>query len=196
MYGALQAKPFIYTYVQDTVEIVHGPSCKRERELHLTRCSHDGIPLYERRTGGGTVVLGPGMVVTIVVGERGNVSATGCFNAIHDAMIMLLCNAGIRGIERSGISDLSFNNRKILGSSLYMGNSPRLFYYQSSLLVAHDPALFERYLLHPPREPGYRGQRTHTDFCTSLTAQGFSAETAAIADVFQQHLGDTLRLPS
>ncbi|MBN1575870.1 MAG: hypothetical protein JW913_04915 [Chitinispirillaceae bacterium] len=192
MYGALRPKPFVCAYEQQTVEIVCGPSCRPGDEIRIDRCEADGIHIVERRNGGGTVVLGPGMVITLIVGERRGAPATVCFTGIHDAMIALLGDAGINDVVRSGISDLSVNDRKILGSSLYLGTRPFLYYYQSSLLVAPDLSLFERYLRHPPREPGYRRRRSHREFCTSLAEENCTRSTHAIKELFNARLAGYL----
>jgi len=190
LFGALQPKPFVSVYRQSAIEVVHGPSCRRPvDEIYLDRCDNDGIPVIERRGGGGTVVLAPGMVVTIVVGQRiVTHPATTYFKRIHDVMIGILERIGIRGIEKSGISDLSLHDRKILGSSLYMGTNPPFFYYQSSLLVAPDLSLFEKYLRYPPREPDYRRKRSHGSFCTSLCEEGYTVTADAIYHLFSKQL--------
>ena len=193
MYGALQPKPFIFVYEQRRIEVVHGPSCQPQKEINLDRCLNDDVAIEERRGGGGTVVLGPGMIITIIVGERsGILPATVYFNRIHDAMIALFDDVGISGVTRNGVSDLAIKNRKILGSSLYLGTRPRYYYYQSSLLVAPDFSLFERYLCHPSREPDYRMHRSHCDFCTSLVAEGFSVTAATLGEVFFSRLSGYL----
>jgi lipoate---protein ligase len=189
MYGASRSRPFVLTYEQERVEVVGGPSLRRETEIHIGRCLKDEVPVYERRGGGGTVVLAPGMVITIVVDDRpSGVGATTLFNMIHDSMITLLQEQGIRGVVRCGISDLAIDGRKILGSSLYMGNHPFFYYYQSSLIVDADLGLLDRYLKHPPREPDYRGGRTHRDFCTSLARAGRSISSASIRELFDNRL--------
>jgi lipoate---protein ligase len=193
LYGAIRPKPFIFVYEHSSTEIVHGPSCRREEEIRLEKCQEDGVPVVERRNGGGTVVLSPGMVVTVIVGERYNLSAAVCFNRIHDAMIALLSGAGIPDIVRNGISDLSINNRKILGSSLYLGTRPSFYYYQSSLLVAPDLSLFERYLYYPPREPGYRHRRPHRDFCTSLAQEGHAIAAPTVVELISARLPEYLQ---
>ncbi|MBN1758975.1 MAG: lipoate--protein ligase family protein [Chitinispirillaceae bacterium] len=189
VYGASRKKPFVYTYLQDHVEVVGGPSCKSGVEIFTGRCENDGIPIRDRRGGGGTVVLAPGMVITIIVDDRPEgVSATGIFNMIHNCMIGLLQGRGIGNVERSGISDLSINERKILGSSLYMGTRPFLYYYQSSLMVSPDLSLMDRYLRYPPREPQYRRGRSHRDFCTSLVEMEYGVTPEEIRDLFEADL--------
>jgi len=189
IYGAGAPKPFVFSYVQERVEIVHGPSCRIEKELHFDRCIRDGIAVSRRRGGGGTVVLSPGMVITVVVGRRRkNEGALAIFSRIHDAMIAILDPEKSFNIQKAGISDLAVSGRKILGSSLYMQRSPYRYYYQSSLMVTSDCMLFARYLSPPPREPHYRQGRPHETFCTTLINEGCTLPPEAIAHSFVKDL--------
>jgi lipoate-protein ligase A len=140
----------------------------------------------------------PGVVVTIVVGERELKSAHAAgeihaiFDTIHDAMTGLLSPFIERGIAGKGISDLAIGEKKVLGSSLYLGRNPDFYYYQSSLMVDCDCLLIERYLKHPPREPGYRSGRSHADFCTSLAREGASISPSEIIRLFSENLAGLL----
>ncbi|MDG5815317.1 hypothetical protein QA601_09520 [Chitinispirillales bacterium ANBcel5] len=175
MYGAIARQfPYVEVYQQKEIEIVHGPSCKQENEIMLERCAADGVTVEQRRGGGGTVVLSPGVLVTVIVGERErSQTALDIFKKIHDAFIGALNIAGIYGVEHRGISDLAIKEKKILGSSLYMGRKPDRYYYQSSLMVCSDLSLLNDYLFHPPTEPQYRAGRSHMDFCTTLHKEGY-----------------------
>lgn len=189
LYGAAQhEKPFVLTYDQDTCEIVHGPSCNVKKEIEVNSCIEDGVPVIERRGGGGTVVLSKGMCITIAVGHRADRNALPIFNAIHSGMISLLEANGINGLQQQGISDITIDNKKILGSSLYLGTNPPLFYYQSCLMVCSDISLLGRYLKHPPREPQYRNNRVHSAFCTTLHQAGYNMPTEMISSIFRDHL--------
>jgi len=193
MYGALQPKPFIRVYEQTELEVVLGPSCSAEKEVYSEKCISDSVPLIERRGGGGTVILAPGMVVTVIVGERPLAyTALQIFDKIHSVMIKILCEAGITSVEKKGISDLAISNKKVLGSSLYMGTNPRLYYYQSSLMVDADTEFISRYLKHPPREPDYRSGRSHEEFCTTLKQQGITCSSADICRIFNSKMGQYL----
>jgi lipoate-protein ligase A len=187
--GAQAVKPFVFTYLQETIEVVYGPACKPDIEIRRERCALDGVPIIKRRGGGGTVALSPGMVVTVIVGERQKGGgALEIFSSIHDAMIALLETQGIAGLEKTGISDVAIAGKKVLGSSLYLQHEPFFYYYQSSLLVAPDNSLFDKYLNYPPREPLYRKGRTHGDFCTTLSRHAPQLSPQAVACLFNGEL--------
>lgn len=192
IYGSRQNLPFVYTYEQKRTEIVYGPACNPENEINTDLCLSDSIPLIKRRGGGGTVILSPGVVVTLIVGKRNSRTALEIFDNIHDSMIYLLKKLGINSVERKGISDLAIKNRKILGSSLYLGSDPQLYYYQSSLMVQSDSSLMNKYLKHPPKEPNYRKNRPHSSFCTTICQQGLDISPDRIVSLFNESIGSML----
>lgn len=194
LFGACRELPYAFTYLQEETEIVHGPACKPEREIHLDICRRDNVPVNARRGGGGTVVLSPGMIITVIVGHRrSDEGIKDVYHRIHRPMLHLLAyHFDIHGRE-SGISDLSIGEKKIMGSSLYLQSNPRLFFYQSSLMVASDPTLISRYLQHPPKEPEYRRARPHEEFCTTLRREGFTENIERIQKLFSCELTHILR---
>jgi lipoate-protein ligase A len=188
--GAAGEMPFAYLYEQQHVEVVHGPSFVAEKEVFVDRCAVDGVPITERRGGGGTVVLSPGTLVIIAVGEQrgGRELAQSVFHRVNGAVIAALRMAGIDNAVEAGISDIAVGGRKALGSSLYMGSKPPLFYYQSSLMVSNDLMLMDRYLRHPPREPSYREGRGHGEFCTTLRECGLTVRTDELIHLIEAEL--------
>ena len=188
IYGALQPKPFVFVYEQSLIEVVHGPSCKPQQEIDTDNCMLDSVPVVERRGGGGTVVLAPGVVITIIIGMRRGETSGAFFDKIHHGMINVFKNQGFDNIEMKGISDLAIGDKKILGSSLYLGSNPRMYYYQSSLMVQSDISLLSRYLRHPLREPDYRQKRNHEGFCTTLKDSGVDISPEKICQLFRSEL--------
>ena len=69
-------------------------------------------------------------------------------------------------IAFQGTSDLTWQGRKFSGNS--MRCKRRYLLYHGTLLYDFDLSRIDRYLLTPPREPSYRGGRTHRDFVTNL----------------------------
>ena len=187
--------PFALVYEQDAVEVVHGPSFRADDEIFAGRCAADGVAVAARRGGGGTVVLAPGTLVIVAVGERrgGREGALDVFGRVHAGVAGALRGAGVDGVDRAGISDLAVGGRKILGSSLYLGSRPPLFYYQASLLVSCDLGLLDRYLRHPPKEPEYRKGRSHSQFCTTLRGLGIQIDIGKLAGMIASELKNCLR---
>jgi lipoate---protein ligase len=189
LYGAIQQKkPFVFSYTQEACEIVHGPSCIVPDEIHIANCKAESVPVIERRGGGGTVVLSKGMCILIAVGFRDGRHALPIFNSIHSSLIKLLESFGIKNLKQQGTSDITINDHKILGSSLYLGSKPQLYYYQSCLMVSSDIHLLNRYLKHPPREPDYRKSREHNSFCTTLDNAGYSVPVQELSSLFSEKL--------
>jgi lipoate-protein ligase A len=192
--GTAVERPFVYLYEQQTVEIVHGPSFIASEEIFADRCAVDGVSIVERRGGGGTVVLSPGTLVILVAGDRIDERewAPGVFRRVNGAIIAALNKAGIGNTAHAGISDVAVDGRKVLGSSLYMGSRPPLFYYQASLLVSSDIGLLDRYLRHPPREPDYRRGRGHSEFCATLARSGLTVGMKELAGLIEAELRGAL----
>jgi hypothetical protein len=57
-----------------------------------------------------------------------------------------------------------------------------ILFYQASLLVSNDLAMFTRYLAMPARVPEYRNGRSHEEFCTTITQEGY---TVTVRDVMK-----------
>jgi lipoate-protein ligase A len=174
-------KPAFRLYEPDLPVVVLGAGRKAEEDVLLERTEADGVPLLRRRGGGGTVVLSPGQAVLALVSEVSSPFRNReYFHYINEWFREALAGLGVTGVEHRGISDLAISERKILGTSLYRRR--QVLFYQGSLLVSADLALFDRYLAFPSRAPEYRRGRPHGEFCTTLVRQGYTLSVSQILE--------------
>jgi lipoate-protein ligase A len=182
---AAGGKPVYRLYEPEGVSIVLGAGRSAAQDVFVERARADGVEILRRRGGGGTVVLSRGqLVLALVTGVASPFHNLQYFRAINHWFRRALEGLGVTGIEDRGISDLAIRERKILGTSMYRRRN--LLFYQASLLVDLDLALFERYLAHPYRVPEYRQQRPHREFCTTLRLEGC---TAALSEIVAELRG-------
>jgi lipoate-protein ligase A len=180
--------------VEEAREVVVVLSRSRDpgREVFLERCQADGVAVVVRPSGGGAVVLAPGVVVASVLSRADpRVRFPEPYfrrfcGAVADALIRF--GAATRIL---GVSDLAIGERKVAGSSLRLWQGWVLF--QVSVLVDVDVALLERYLRAPSREPAYRRGRSHRDFVTTLRDAGLAASTAIVVDAVRGALAGEVR---
>jgi lipoate-protein ligase A len=169
--------------------VVLGRGSKPERELLTDACALDGVPVLRRRGGGCAVVLDAGnVIVSAVLPVEGIGDNRRHFATISDWLIGGLTRLGIDGVRQDGISDLVLAQRKVGGSCIY--RTKGLLYYSASLLAEPRLELMERYLAHPPREPDYRGGRSHRDFVGRMA----DVTPRASASTLEQGLREELDL--
>jgi lipoate-protein ligase A len=177
-----QAGEAVYRlYEPQSTVVVLGAGRKLEEDVCLSAVQADGVPVLRRRGGGGTVVLSPGQAVLALVTEVASPFRNReYFRRINEWFRETLSALGVSGIEHRGISDLALGERKILGTSLYRRR--QLLFYQASLLVSPELSLFDRYLTFPSRVPDYRRGRPHSEFCTTLAAEGYPLSVARVLE--------------
>lgn len=160
-------------YAVDQVAVVIGRGGKADVELHRQAIADDGVAVLRRRGGGCSVVLDPGnVIVSLALPKAGLGGITSAFAELSSLMCELLAECGIPDVTQRGTSDLAVGERKLGGSCIHRMRG--LLYYSTTLLVAPDLDLLDRYLAHPPREPDYRRGRPHREFVITLRQMGFS----------------------
>ncbi|MCA1784984.1 MAG: lipoate--protein ligase family protein, partial [Desulfobacteraceae bacterium] len=160
-------QPGVAVYPFAFPAVVAGRGSDPDKEINLSLCTADGIPVFRRMGGGCAVFLDPGtLIVSIVLPAKGFAGIQRLFNFCNQLLIRGFAAMGLTGIFQDGISDLVLADRKVGGSSFY--RSKGIAYYTASLLVSTDLDVMERYLPHPPREPVYRRKRSHREFVTCL----------------------------
>jgi lipoate---protein ligase len=121
------------------------------------------------------------VVISLVFNHTPRPGPQAVFAQAGRTAMAMLSASGISGIALRGTSDLAIGERKIMGSAIYQGGS-QLFYH-AVLNVAQDPAILDRYLTHPRREPAYRQGRSHSDFVTSLLHEGYDRPLPDLIDL-------------
>ncbi|MDQ1355117.1 MAG: lipoate---protein ligase, partial [Acidobacteriota bacterium] len=166
---------------------VLGQSNFVEFSLHMENILEDNIPIYKRPSGGEAVVLSPRMVVVSIL-KRGDTFRAPrlYFKTYNEMIINVLHGLGVKELRAEGISDVCIRDRKILGSSIYRNKD--LVFYHAVLNVSEDIELMERYLKHPRLEPDYREGRSHREFVSSVSREGYALAPEEIRQAISKSL--------
>ena len=173
------SEPWLRVFEPTAVRLVIGRHQDPSRELVTANALADKVPMHRRVSGGGAVVLAPGMVV-VAIRLRNNEVGTTCYlDRVNAALIPAVLGISGHQLRCRGHGDLVMvdadgTERKVLGASLRQ--TSRMVVYLGVFLVADAIQLMERYLPPPSREPAYRGGRGHAGFCTHLGAISVQTE--------------------
>jgi len=164
--------------------VVLGRSSSAETEVDLHACRQDGIPVYRRSSGGGTIVTGPGCLMVALVLDFETYPQLQTIDAAHrfvlNKLACLLARppapnvAGVRvaGVRVAGISDLVIQPTASAPARKFSGNAMRCkrshLLYHGTLLYDFDLQRISRWLATPTRTPDYRHDREHVDFIANL----------------------------
>jgi lipoate---protein ligase len=172
-----EAQPWLRVFEPAAVRVVVGRGQDPAREVLVANARADGVPIHRRLSGGGTVVLAPGMVVVAL--RLANTRPGNAFwlDQVNRALIPAVADACGAVAIACGHGDLALAEtdgpaRKIVGASLRQ--NARWVAYLGVMLVADCTTLMDRYLASPSRRPDYRGDRRHAAFCTCLARHGAS----------------------
>ncbi|MDR3077237.1 MAG: lipoate--protein ligase family protein, partial [Planctomycetota bacterium] len=150
-----------------------------ENELDLPAMRRDGVELIRRSSGGGAVLLAPGVLCweavapLVWLAAEGRAGIRDAYAALNEPVVKAIGRLGAE-VFPAGVSDLAAADprpagwplRKVAGAAQLRRKSRVLVH--GSLLVDLDPALISRYLRPPSSEPEYRAGRNHVDFCLNL----------------------------
>ena len=150
--------------------VVVGYANKLAAEVNLPFCRGQGIPVYRRCTGGGTVLQGPGVLnysLVLRISDRTTglgISATNEFVlGRHQRALSTLLR---RPVQREGHTDLTIDSLKFSGNAQRRRKNCLLFH--GSFLLDLDLDLVAKTLSFPSQQPPYRNHRAHVDFLTNL----------------------------
>ena len=150
-----------------------------ERELLLDASGGFAIGVVRRQSGGGTVLLYPGVLCWEALASAGHIDRVHggkagirpAYDHLSRPVVDGLASLGI-AVFRAGVSDMSVRcgpggePRKVAGSAQYRHKDNVLVH--GALLVDADIGEMARYLAFPSAQPEYRRSRGHRDFCVSL----------------------------
>lgn len=161
----------LWEFAEPTV--VLGRSSQVALEIDLEACRRGGVAVLRRTSGGCAIVAGPGcLMYTLLLGVKRHPQLAAIDQAhawVLERLSQALVQAGA-DVRRAGTSDLAFESAGALLKC--SGNSLRLkqgyVLYHGTVLYDFPRELIERCLRQPPREPDYRGQRTHREFVENL----------------------------
>jgi len=150
--------------------VVLGYANKSSTEVNLAFCRQYGIPVLRRCTGGGTVLLGPGVLNYSLILRTDDsrpcqsIPATNKFilERHRDALAALACAP----VEWQGQTDLAIGGLKFAGNAQRRRRQFLLFH--GSFLLHLDMGLVEKALPLPSQQPDYRVNRSHADFLINL----------------------------
>ncbi|MCD8138689.1 MAG: hypothetical protein LUE17_02735 [Planctomycetaceae bacterium] len=148
-------------------------------EADVDAMRDDGVGLVRRQSGGGAVLLYPGVLcweawadlAEIDRRQEGGSGIRQSYAALSKPVVMGLAAVGITAFH-AGICDISVETdngvRKLAGTAQLRRRERALVH--GSLLVTADVTTLSRYLRFPSEQPDYRQGRDHADFCTTVAA--------------------------
>jgi len=183
-------QPFLFRFFESKQDVVVlSSSNKPEIEVNIQQCIKENVPILRRKGGGGTVVLGEGcLILTFAFYAKDVFGNNKYFHMINQLWIDALHHAGCHNLAQNGISDISYLDKKIAGTSIF--RKKHLLVYQGSLLVNPKMHLIEKLLAHPSREPEYRNGRSHDSFLTTIHQIGCPMATQELAIHCQNYFSD------
>jgi lipoate-protein ligase A len=166
--------------------VVMGASCRMRDEVNVDACRADDLPILRRTSGGGTVVVGPGVLcVSVFLPEAWSPELNTVDRAqryVLESIASAIRRAG-PGVDVQGRGDLALAGRKCAGSA--QRRLKLWLMVHCSIIYDFDIERIERYLALPRRQPEYRAGRSHRDFLVNL---GMPRE--ALKDAIRAGLAD------
>lgn len=188
----------------DRPMVVVGRSSKLAQEVKAGECRRRGIPVLRRSSGGTSIVAGPGCLMYAVIlslNARPELRAIDhahrfVLDRISEALRPVIPHVRCRGTSDLVLADQekcpptspdgSCSCESSESAELKVsGNSVRVkrdwLLYHGTLLYNFPVELIEACLPMPPRQPEYRGGRSHGQFVTNLPVSRDDLRNAMIA---------------
>jgi lipoate---protein ligase len=155
----------------DNYFVVMGYSNKVASEINAKACEANGVPIFRRFSGGGTVLQGPGCLnyALAVKHEPLGIPAglTDSYRFVLERHAMFCANQVSEAVQIQGISDLALGGRKFSGNAQHRKRFCSLFH--GTFLLGFDLGLIETCLPMPSKQPAYRRSRSHDAFLCNVS---------------------------
>ncbi len=174
--------------------VVVGYANKVATEVNIAACEKNGVPIFRRCSGGGTVVqMSGGLNYSLILridenAPTRNITTANQFimeknrAAIEAVGRVTLCAPG--GGQRTARPTISVRGHTdlCLGDVKFAGNSQRrrknFLLFHGTLLLDCDLNLIGELLLMPLLQPDYRARRPHEEFVTNLNLPAAAVKAA------------------
>jgi lipoate---protein ligase len=164
-----------------------GTGQEAAREVDLAFAGSEGVPVLRRHSGGGAVVIGPGIInfsaFYLIKDLPGAETIRGAMSAALKPVIQTLARWKLQAQE-AGLSDLAIVNgetlRKIGGNA--QARKRLSVVVHGTLLADPDWARLARLLPYPSKPPEYRAGREHRAFLTSLRENKAPSDLASFCE--------------
>ncbi len=170
--------------------IILGTGQQHALEVNLEAAQRRGLPVLRRHSGGGSVLIGPGVInysgFFYYEGLPGSKTITGATQAALQPVIRALEKLGAKS-GCAGLSDLAVSVedgslKKIAGNS--QARKRRSVLVHGTLLADPDWTLLSDVLAFPSRTPDYRAGRDHRTFLTSLRDLNLQFDLPSFVEAF------------
>ncbi len=149
--------------------VVLGASRSIREDVLVEACRADGVPILRRSSGGGTVVVGPGVLSVAFILAETHAPGLWAVDLAHRYVLERLAESLVRAgqpVTIEGSGDLVIGGRKCGGSA--QRRLKHWFMVHCSILYEMPVERIARYLALPGRQPAYRRRRSHQDFLSNL----------------------------
>lgn len=172
--------------------VVLGISGVIQDDIYLEQCQEAKIPILRRRSGGGTVLIGPGCLNYSLTLSYENWPAYQDLTHSYQGILNQVASALGNDCQLSGTSDLTQSQLKFSGNA--QRRLSKAFIHHGTLLYNFDLEKISQFLKEPPKQPKYRHGRSHQSFIKNLES---SSETIQrrLTEAFQAESNTSLPLP-
>lgn len=156
-------------FMPDSTSVVVGYGNVIEKEVNVSMCASNEIPIYRRVSGGGTVLQAPGCLnysLLLSFSDFPFLSSVSFSNAFIMNRMKEAFSPLFPGVSVDGITDLVVDGKKFSGNAQKRLRNALLFH--GTFLLSMDLSLVSLYLNYPSIAPEYRKARPHIEFICNL----------------------------